>query len=354
MANVQKRFEQFNDTIRLKRFEDNQTLREKRDIVRNKLKDRLPQVFADHKEESLEPRFRDQGSYEMGTGIKPLRGDYDIDQGVYFDVSTEDEAYKDPVTLKKRVHEALEGHTKRVEIRRSCVTVFYQKDDEPIYHVDLAVYSAGSANADGKSRLAKGKVGSSEENNFWEISRPQELAEAILSKFTDEAERAQFRRLVRYLKRWRDEKFSSDGNGKPSGIALTVAVSDLLQPIITDTFSGTADDLTALTNVVRSMIAKFSYTISKETGNVVERLEVKLPIEPNGDLFERMTDTQMEAFKERLEVLLESLKLASELSDEIEACKELRRQFGDDFPVPEEKEASRVHGRAIVSSSSSA
>jgi len=352
MADVQKHFEQFNDTIKLKRFDQNQTLREKRDIVQSKLKDRLPQVFADHKEEYRVPRFRDQGSYEMGTGIKPLHGDYDIDQGVYFDVSTED--YEDPVTLKKRVHEALDGHTKRVEIRRSCVTVFYQQDDEPIYHVDLAVYSNGSANADGKSKLAKGKVGSLEENKFWEISNPQKLSEAILGMFPDSVERAQFRRLVRYLKRWRDKKFSLDGNGKPSGIALTVAVSNLLQPVITDTFSGRADDLTAITNVVRSMINSFSYTISEETGNIVERFVTKLPIDPYGDLFERMTDNQMSVFKERLETLLETLEVASELSDEIEACKELRRQFGDDFPVPEEKEASRIHGRAIVSSSSSA
>lgn len=352
MVNLQKHFEQFNDTIKLKRFEGNQTLREKRDIVRNKLKDRLPQVLADHNEENIVPRFRDQGSYEMGTGIKPLSGDYDIDQGVYFDVSAE--AYRDPVTLKQRVYEALEGHTQRVEIRRSCVTVFYQREGESLYHVDLAVYSDGSANADGKSKLAKGKVGSSEGNTFWEVSSPQKLSETILGKFDDSAERHQFRRIVRYLKRWRDRKFSADGNGKPSGIALTVAVYDLLQPVITDTFSGTADDLTALTNVVRSMINSFSFTISKETGNVVERLVVKLPIEPSGDLFERMTDNQMVTFKEKLESLLKSLESASELSEETEACKELRHQFGDDFPVPEKKEASRLHGRAIVSSSSSA
>lgn len=352
MANVQKHFEQFNDTIKLKKFEDNETLREKRDIIRTKLKARLPQVFVDHGEDYLEPRFRNQGSYEMGTGIKPLHGDYDIDQGVYFDVSTDD--YPDPVILKKRVHEALDGHTQRVEIRRSCVTVFYQRDDEPIYHVDLAVYSEESANLDGKSRLAKGKIGSSEENKFWEISSPQQLSDTIRGKFEGSSEWHQFRRIVRYLKRWRDKKFSADGNGKPSGIALTVAVYDLLQPVITDPLSGTADDLTALADLVRSMVDKFSPTLSKETESFVDRLVVNLPIEPWGDLFERMTDNQMKALKERLESLLESLESAMTLSDEIEACKELRRQFGDDFPVPEEKEASRVHGRAIVSSSSSA
>lgn len=36
MANVQKQFETFNDEIKLKRFEENAVLREKRDIIRNK------------------------------------------------------------------------------------------------------------------------------------------------------------------------------------------------------------------------------------------------------------------------------------------------------------------------------
>ena len=65
--------------------------------------------------------------------------------------------YPDPVLLKQRVHEALEGHTKDVQLRRSCVTVFYQREGEPIYHVDLAVYSEASQNADGQSRIAKAK-----------------------------------------------------------------------------------------------------------------------------------------------------------------------------------------------------
>jgi hypothetical protein len=84
MANVQPQFEQFNDIIRLGRFDENQTLREKRDIIRDKLEKRLPDVFAKHGEPCPEFFFVDQGSYAMDTGIKPLDGDFDIDQGLYF------------------------------------------------------------------------------------------------------------------------------------------------------------------------------------------------------------------------------------------------------------------------------
>lgn len=137
MAEVQKQFEKFNGTIRLGRFDEEKTLQEKRDIIREKLRAKLPAVFEKYGEKCPAFDFADQGSYGIGTGIKPLNGDFDIDQGMYFKVSKKD---YDPVVLKERVREALDGHTKEVRIRRPCVTVFYQRQGEPIYHVDIAVY----------------------------------------------------------------------------------------------------------------------------------------------------------------------------------------------------------------------
>ena len=81
MANVQSQFGTFNKRIRLGRFEENATLREKRDIIRDKLKANLPGVFEKHSETCPKFSFLDQGSYQMGTGTKPLDGDFDIDPG---------------------------------------------------------------------------------------------------------------------------------------------------------------------------------------------------------------------------------------------------------------------------------
>lgn len=352
MAKIQQQFDEFNQAIRLGRFKENKTLCEKRDIVRGKIDANLPGVFAEHDEPCPNFDFSNQGSYEMGTGIKPLQGDFDIDQGLYFNLGTAD--YTDPVILKERVYAALVGHTKDVQIRRSCVTVFYQRDGEPVYHVDIAVYVDGSAEPDGKSRVAKGKLGSAEEYRFWEVSKPQDLSEEIRRPFTSSNERRQFRRIVKYLKRWCDLKFSDGGNSVPSGISLTVAVSKTLQPTFSDAFSGTPDDLTAMSSVVSTILANFNATWDPSEQDYVDRFRVVLPVEPWGDLLERMSNSQMAVFKQKLEALGAALAFALTIDDRVEACRELRRQFGEDFPIPDPTDTAKKHAPAIVSSSSSA
>jgi len=66
---LQSPFMKFHEAILLKRFDENAELREKRDRILKRLRDNLSVTF--------EPF--NQGSYSMGTGIKPLDGDYDID-----------------------------------------------------------------------------------------------------------------------------------------------------------------------------------------------------------------------------------------------------------------------------------
>jgi hypothetical protein len=350
--NIQKQFEAFHEEIKLGRFEENQILREKRDIIKNKLRSELSRVFKKYGEKCPTFFFRDQGSYEIGTGIKPLNCDYDIDQGLYFMVDTSD--YPDPVVLKRRVHEALDGHTKEVRIRQSCVTVFYQKEGEPIYHVDIAVYSDGEMNADRSDRLAKGKEHSTEEYRFWEVSNPQGLSDTIFARFEEGSDRDQFRRIVRYLKRWKDENFSKDGNNAPRGIGLTIMTYDCLQPTYSNDFDHHADDLEALRMLVRANLSRFTYVWDDAEQKSVRRLVVTLPVEPRNDLFERMTNCQMENLEQKLKDLLEALDTAAVEVDPVVACEQLQRAFGKDFPVPSKEETAKRHAPAIVSSSSSA
>lgn len=351
MANIQPQFDGFDKNIKLGRFEDNATLRDKRDIIRKKLEANLPGVFEKYGEACPEFTFYDQGSYDLGTGTKPLDGDFDIDQGLYFKISTTD--YPDPVTLKKRVNEALEGHTKSVKIRRSCVTVQYQRKNEPIYHVDVAVYSDASMNVDGKSRLAKGKEHSETENRIWEVSRPRALKEKIREKY-DHKDRKVLRRSTRFLKRWRDENFSKNGHAAPLGIGLTVAVYDELQPVYLDVFAGKSDDLATMCKLVDSILSRFVDVWDNNEKRYTRRISVYLPVEPWNDLFSQMSNAQSEAFEAKLKKLQAALDEAATEVDPVEACKTLQKVFGDDFPVPDKEETAKRHAPAVASSSNAA
>lgn len=351
MAKVQSQFEAFHEAIKLKRFEENATLREKRDIIRNLLKERLPAVFEAYGEDNLVPRFRDQGSYQIGTGIKPLDGDYDIDQGLYFEVATS--TYSDPVVLKQRVFAALVGHTKDVRIRRSCVTVFYQRDDDSIYHVDIAVYADRIANQDGHDWLAKGRENSATQYRIWEVSDPQGLANELHARFTG-TDLLQFRRVVRYLKRWRDENFPSDGSAAPLGIALTIAAYHHLQPIYADPLAGEAQDLQAVRQVVVGLLEGFKSEWSDSRQQLTPRLVITLPVAPWNDLLIQMTDKQMASLQVQLQELAAALDAAESAVDPVEACETLQKVFGLEFPVPPKNETAKRHAPAIVSSSSSA
>ena len=348
MAKVQRRFAEFDGKIRLGRFKEEATLREKRDIVLDKLKEKLPSVFEKHDEETLTSTFRDQGSYEMGTGTKPLDSDFDIDQGVYFDVAASE---YDPVTLKERVHEALDGHTKSVRIRRPCVTVQYQSNGESLYHVDVAVYSSGGSNSDGRDRLAVGRRGSSEENRSWDVSDPAGLSSVVLGRFTGN-DRHQFRRVVRYFKRWRDDNFSSDGNAAPNGIGLTVGTFDDLVCRYFDVVAGEPDDLSAIRDVTRGLLSRFRQVWDSEHEQPVWRLSVNLPVDPWSDVFEKMTNRQMGDFKTNLEDFLEALEFADDVVDPVAACEKLRKVFGSDFPVPARKDTGKKTSSAAVVGSS--
>jgi hypothetical protein len=350
VVNVQKQFDIFNGRIKLLRFEENKTLRDKRDIIQKKLRDRLPTVFEGHEETCPSYVFADQGSYKMGTGVKPLLGNqYDIDQGMHFAIASDD--YADPVILKMRVHEALDGHTKEVRIRNSCVTVFYQEDGEQTFHVDLAIYADGSLDEDGKPKLAKGKTNSAEQYRFWEVSQPKELADTIYNAFSEREERQQFRRLVRYLKRWRDLKFTDGGNSAPIGLVLTLLAMEMMP---TFGFDGKPRDLDALSGTVDRILSQFHYSLHGTELEWAERLIVSLPVEPGGDLLANMTNLQMGVFKERLTTLKVALDEARATIDTRTACLALQRQFGDDFPVPDSKETAKKNVPAIVSSSSNA
>jgi hypothetical protein len=95
MADVQKQFITLHHSIYLRPYGENAILREKRDAVLCELKPGLKALFEAKGEKAPAYRTFDQGSYALGTGIKPLDDDYDIDVGVILEVSKDWHGFRD-------------------------------------------------------------------------------------------------------------------------------------------------------------------------------------------------------------------------------------------------------------------
>lgn len=326
MARAQTQFESFHRTT-LFGYDSSQDLRERRDTLLSDLK---KNISAD-----APPYITfTQGSYALDTGIHPLYGNPDMDVGVLFECSPND--YPDPLVLKKYILDALERHNRTVNIRRPCVTVTYYRDETPLHHIDLAVYCS---NATGQTQIAWCRENTLRADREWKPSEARELTKEITSQFSG-SDRDQFRRCVRALKRWRDEKI---GHKNTPSIGLTVAAYNWFLPHY-DRIDGKPIDLLALRDLVDAMLARW-------TGS---RLQVNLPVAPYSDLFERMTDTQMTDLKSRLEELRVALNEAHAQADTREACKILRKKFGEDFPVPEKSDTTKQTSAGVSTSGRSA
>lgn len=336
MPAVHKQFDDFHTAIKLDIDDEKAKLREKRKILIDALSANL---------EDDVPAFEtiNQGSYSMNTGVVPLDGNYDIDVGVIFDCKQS--KYPDPVVLKKQVRDALDTHGRTVLIRRPCVTVNYMRDGVPEYHVDLAIYAKRD---DGLLDIAKGKENSAQEFRVWESTDPKKLTELICSAFTDGKDLAQYRRCIRYIKRWRDVQFRN--GGKPLSIALTVAAKQWFIPRFEAT--GKPSDLLALLDWVSAILNQFHGVVTDEGYH--ERLKVYLPVTPAGDLMDGMTKQQMETFQAKLEGLRVALDEAYDEDLPEDACKLLKKQFGDDFKVPEKPETAKAAVAPVISTGNSA
>lgn len=328
MADVQKYFEQFHYKIRVN-FDMSEKLREKRNIIVDRLRKHLLENNRPNFEEFL------QGSYKMKTGSKPIADlEYDIDVGLRFFIHEDDYSAK---TLHDWVYEAVDGHTPNVEDRGPCIRVIYADG----YHVDLVIYACWTDDSGVQQyRLAHKDKG-------WRPADPIALVEFVKQARepfdgTEDnlSKNDQFRRVVRYQRRWIDEEIPFEDSSKPTGLAFTLLTAERLQP--TKTWTGVPDDLRALENLALS------------TANQIGRIIAHKPTPEFEDMFARLSDAEMTALKERYRVMSLALAAARETPDPVEACQILQKIFGSDFPVPNPEEtAKRSNSPAIVTSSSS-
>lgn len=338
LMSIQSEFIDFHNRIKLD-YDVKAELAEKRDILLGILRNsgKLP-GFEEY----------NQGSYGMYLGVEPISGrEYDIDVGLRFNADKDD---YEPMDIKNIIADVLKDHTEYgTTVKKPCVTVTYKKDGEAAYHVDLVTYLyEDHTDKDSQLYLARGKEGMPEEI-YWEKSDPVGLVDYINNKVDKGNARDQFRRTIRYIKRWKNRRFNSAGHAEPASIGITLIVAD-------NFVESSGDDLSALLSAVKSIQNLFQ-TVKYEDGRWLYRIKYPMPyslnFENDTDAFEKMTDIQMTDFKEKLEKLVRDLEAVQNEPDEVEQCRKLQKIFGDDFHVPEAKNVSKAQHNYIPSSSAS-
>ena len=166
------------------------------------------------------------------------------------------------------------------------------------------------------------------------------------SSFKDTEDNAtktdQFRRCVRYLRRWNDVRMPFEAKHKPSGLALVLCATTY-GLASAKSVDQRPKDLIAL----RGLVGTVSGTSA--------RIEAKKPTPEYEDMFGRLSDAQMNSLRSNFGKLRDSLDEADSVADPVDACKTLRGVFGDDFPVPDPEETGKkTSGPAVVPSVSSA
>lgn len=321
---LQTQFKKFHDTISLSwKDERMQKIREKNDSILEDIKEKF-------KNEGF-PLIESfpQGSYITKTTIEPIGKEYDIDIGV---VVSSDKAPDDPVDIKKSLRDVLtERNFKEPRIKMPCVTAQYLKDGEKSFHLDYPIYKKDDQ---GRYYLAIGKEYSGSDSKKWEESDPKGLIAWLndVNSFDSEEAFAQYKRLVRYLKRWRDECIPESQRKKVYSIGLAVMTKNsFVKSISAD---GEMNDLISLRETVKNITNKH-FTVTDYV-NKKYNVIACLPTKPFLDIFNKHGSTTGTVFYNKLETLIADINTANSEAALKKQCEILRdRCFGQDFPVPE-------------------
>lgn len=332
---IQTHFIKFYNIIKLGREDDSYSqARERDDSIMKAIKS----AFKDEGYPVVDTFL--QGSFSTHTAIINIDGDFDLDRAIAIDF---DKAPDNPVEPKKTVLKVLDKRGfKNAKIKKPCVTADYCSEN---LHIDFPIYRK---NGD-TYQLAIGKKNSTQSHRKWGDADPKGLRKWILKKssYGDSSgdKQCQYTRIVRYLKRWRDENFSKTVRGKIYSIGITVMIKECFTPVFND--AGQPNDLQATKDVVSTMLNNGYFSSS---GNDKYRVSVLLPTSPYVDIFDSSSEDTGTQFRNKLLVLKSKLEDALSESDETKQCKILNKVFGSDFKVPEEKSSNQSNNRSVFPS----
>lgn len=307
MANCDSLLRGYNAAIKLTASDEAKLRRSRtalRDRIRTKIEDR----------HGITPKFYGQGSFYTKTIIKPEDGDYDVDDGVYF--LYDEEPSVTPAALHQRIVKAVEGYTEASPCdKNTCVRVLFKAG----YHIDLPIYRKID---DEVPELAHKRDG-------WLESDPKAFAKWLNERVDRDG---QLRRIIRYLKGWKDHRAGS----LPSGLALTILACEHIS-------HDERDDI-ALRDTLAAMYSALaaSYSCLRPTTPVDE------------DLLAGTSTTVQNYTLQQLGSFAKSASEAVEHPVQRQACKKWQYHLGNRLECPAEdtlENAKRFEEPAFIRSS---
>ncbi|MFG1735159.1 CBASS cGAMP synthase [Paenibacillus sp. 843] len=311
MSDCHDLFISFHDHIYLSQDEKNQ-LRKSRNALRQKIRKHFTETLG-----FKEPLFYGQGSYSMNTTIVPINGEFDIDDGVYLEhlKDKDEDDWNSPSKVHQWIVDAVDGHTDTPpEDKLTCVRVIYKNE----YHIDFPIYVKRK---DEHPKLAHRSKG-------WIDSDPKLLTEWFNGEVSDKGN--QLKRIVRYLKAWKDKK---EGEVKmPSGMFLTILAAN-------DFEANERDDIALVET------AKRIYDTLNDDYKLVR------PVFPGEDLFEDWSVTRRDNFLNKLNDLIQKGNAAVAHSKKSESSEKWIKVFGDRFPEYDGDDTDSEQNSVVIKSS---
>jgi hypothetical protein len=318
---------------------ERENLKEARKAVRQCLRSGIPAVLQKNGYEGVvpTPRFFTQGSWSYNTINTPAKApqQVDLDDGAYLPMSFVKQEKRPSYASKiffAAAEEALaplceEKSWNLVTDKPTCIRIELSKRahiDIPLYAIpdeefallkssmerygfDSVSEAVIKAERDVWTALPEDEVLLAHREENWKKSDPRPLKAWFEAEV--EARGEQLRRIVRYLKGFRDWQWAKGG---PSSILLMAGAAPLFEK------SDGRDDL-ALLKVVEGMASSLRSGICN-------------PTDDNESLTERLGDEAVEDAASKFEDFHKYLKGAIDSSSPSQACQWLIDNFGERFP----------------------
>lgn len=308
--------------------------------VRNCLRAGIPKLLSEqgYMHDVPQPHFFTQGSWAYRTLNAPAQHPQqaDVDDGCYLPLSfvSQTKRPSSAASVFFTVAEAAlkplveEKQWKLVTDKTTCIRIImapYAHIDIPLYAIpddeftqlakasmerygyDSIMDAVVNAERDAWTALPSDKVLLAHRENNWMVSDPRSLKDWFLGEVAAKGE--QFRRVIRYLKAFRDWKWPIAG---PASILLMAAAAPLFEKRYR------RDDL-ALLDVVAALPKRL-------------RSGVKNPVDNTESLTDRLGKVGVEDAAKAFEELEKILRRAIDASCASQACNWVRKEFGPRFP----------------------